>query len=113
MATREETQAEFAEKIGSREAHKVSARENKSGGVWFGLGMMGMIGWSVAIPTLIGVAIGIWLDTRYPGQISWTITFLFAGLAVGCFNAWYWVERERKKINGYHEEGIEGNENDE
>ena len=59
-----------------------------------------MIGWSVAIPTLIGVAIGIWLDISYPGHISWTITFLFAGLAVGCANAWYWVERERKKIEG-------------
>ena len=67
--------------------------------------------------TLIGVAIGIWLDIRYPGQISWTITFLFAGLAVGCFNAWYWVERERKKIDGYYEESQEsghaGSESDE
>jgi ATP synthase protein I len=94
---------EFAEKIGSKEERMMSARRNRSKGVWFGLGMMGMIGWSVAIPTLIGVAIGIWLDIRHPGHISWTITFLFAGLAVGCFNAWYWVEKERKKIDIYNE----------
>jgi ATP synthase protein I len=102
--------SEFAEKIGSREERKMLARRNRSKGVWFGLGMMGMIGWSVAIPTLIGVAIGIWLDIRYPGNVSWTITFLFAGLAVGCFNAWYWVEKERNKIDVYYEESQENDQ---
>jgi ATP synthase protein I len=37
--------------------------------VWFGLGMMGLIGWSVAIPTLLGAALGLWLDKRHPGAI--------------------------------------------
>jgi ATP synthase protein I len=96
----QEPQGEFAENIGSKEARKIQARQNKAKGVWFGLGMMGMIGWSVAIPTLIGVAIGIWLDINNAGHISWTITFLFIGLVVGCANAWYWVERERKRIDG-------------
>ncbi len=96
----EEPQGKFAENIGSREVRKIKARQNRSKGVWFGLGMMGMIGWSVAVPTLIGVTIGVWLDINNAGHISWTITLLFAGLAVGCANAWYWVERERSKING-------------
>jgi ATP synthase protein I len=95
-----EPQGRFAEDIGSIERRKIRARQNKPKGVWFGLGMMGMIGWSVAVPTLMGVAIGIWLDINHPGRISWTIAFLFAGLAAGCANAWYWVERERKKIEG-------------
>jgi ATP synthase protein I len=47
-------------------------------GVWFGLGMMGLIGWSVAVPTLLGAALGIWLDNRYPGG-----AFLDAGAAGG------------------------------
>ena len=98
--TRNESQGEFLENIGLSEARKMKARQNKSKGVWFGLGMMGMIGWSVAIPTLNGAAIGIWLDINYPGHISWTITLLFAGLVVGCANAWYWVDKERKKIEG-------------
>ena len=89
---------EFPEKIGTKEARKMKARREKNRGIWLGLGMMGMIGWSVAIPTLIGVAIGIWMDIRYPGQISWTLTFLSIGLAVGCANAWYWIKREREKI---------------
>jgi ATP synthase protein I len=93
-----ESQEEFEKKIGSSEARKLLARQNKSKAVWFGLGMMGMIGWSVAVPTLIGVAIGIWLDVNFSSHISWTITFLFVGLVMGCINAWYWVEREQKKI---------------
>jgi predicted F0F1-ATPase subunit len=37
-------------------------------GVWFGLGMMGLIGWSVVVPTLLGAALGIWLDAHHPGK---------------------------------------------
>jgi ATP synthase protein I len=95
-----EEEMEFAAHIGRKEERKLRARRDKSKGVWFGLGMMGMIGWSVAIPTLIGVSVGIWLDLSYPGKISWTLTFLSIGLAVGCANAWYWVKKEQEKIRG-------------
>ncbi len=104
MAEQEETdRSGFAERIGAKETRKMKARRVKARGVWLGLGMMGAIGWSVAIPTLIGVAFGVWLDIKYPGRISWTLTFLSIGLFVGCANAWYWVKREQKKIGG--EEG--------
>ena len=95
---------EFGELIGSKEERKMKARRDKGKGVWFGLGMMGMVGWSVAIPTLIGVAIGVWLDLSYPSRISWTLTFLSIGLAVGCANAWYWVKKEQRTIRGTRDE---------
>ncbi len=100
MKAKDEERREFLEKIGRKEARKSRARATQSEGrgVWFGLGMIGTIGWSVAIPTLIGTAIGIWLDINYPSRISWTITLLFVGLAVGCANAWYWVKREQGRI---------------
>lgn len=66
--------------------------------------MMGLIGWSVAIPTLLGAGLGFWLDERFPGQISWTLTILLVGLIVGCANAWHWVQKEREEIED------EGNE---
>jgi ATP synthase protein I len=90
----------FARTVGQKEERKIRARQERGRGVWFGLGTMGMIGWSVAVPTLIGVALGVWLDSMYPGQVSWTLTFLAIGLAVGCANAWYWVRREQKRISG-------------
>jgi len=61
--------------------------------VWFGFGMFGLVGWAVAVPTLAGVALGHWLDARYPGGPSWTMTGLLVGVALGCLNAWWWVQR--------------------
>ena len=55
---------------------------------------MGLVGWSVTMPTVAGIALGRWMDTRWPGEISWTLTFLFLGVAVGCLTAWQWIKRE-------------------
>jgi ATP synthase protein I len=90
----------LAEEVGLKEDRKIRARQSRHRGVWFGLGTMGMIGWSIAVPTLIGVVFGVWLDSRHPGQISWTLVFLSAGLVVGCANAWRWVRSEQKGISG-------------
>lgn len=88
----------LAGEIGAKAARKLKARRTAAQGVWFGLGMMGLIGWSVTVPTLLGAATGIWLDRRYPGGRSWTLALLVAGLAVGCLNAWLWVSREDKAM---------------
>lgn len=83
---------------------RASSRRNAAPGVWFGLGMMGIVGWSVAIPTLLGAALGFWLDQRYPSGRSWTLALLVAGLAIGCFNAWHWVTREDKAMRDEQED---------
>lgn len=88
----------LAEQVGIKAARKLRTRRRGAGGVWFGLGMMGLIGWSVAIPTLAGAAIGIWLDKHYPGQHGWALALLMAGLAIGCFNAWHWIAKEERAM---------------
>ena len=88
----------FAEQVGSKAARKLRTKRRPAPGVWFGVGMMGLIGWSVVVPTLLGAALGLWLDRRYPGGRSWTLALLVAGLALGCWNAWQWVAREDKAI---------------
>lgn len=93
----------FVKQVGSKAARKLRARRNSTRGVWFGLGMMGLIGWSVAIPTLLGAAIGLWLDGRYPGGRSWTLVLLVAGLAIGCWNAWHWVTKEDRAMRDEEE----------
>ena len=92
-----ESEATFVEQVGEKAKRKLKARRNPAQ-VWFGLGMMGLIGWSVAVPTLLGAALGLWLDKRQPGQRSWTLALLIAGLTVGCLNAWHWVAKEEKAI---------------
>jgi ATP synthase protein I len=88
----------FAGQVGAKAARKLKARRNSTQGIWFGLGMMGLIGWSVAIPTLLGAALGVWLDRRFPGGRSWTLALLVAGLMIGCLNAWFWVSKEDKAM---------------
>ncbi len=75
----------------------MKGRREKDRSIWFGLGMFGLIGWSVAIPTLIGVAVGIWIDTTWPSRFSWTLMLLFIGVILGCVNAWHWVKRESRR----------------
>ena len=94
----------LAEQVGAKAALKLKARRNSAQGVWFGLGMMGLIGWSVAIPTLLGATLGLWLDRRYPGGRSWTLALLVAGLAIGCLNAWHWVAKEDKAMRDEQED---------
>ena len=94
----------FAGQVGAKAARKLKARRNSKPGIWFGLGMMGLIGWSVAIPTLLGAALGLWLDKRYPGGRSWTLALLVAGLAIGCLNAWHWVAKEDKAMRNEAED---------
>ncbi|HNS79090.1 MAG TPA: AtpZ/AtpI family protein [Syntrophorhabdus sp.] len=87
----------LSKKIGKKEARKLKARsERRYSALVKGLRMTGLVGWTVATPTLIGVAIGKWLDRAWPANFSWTLTLLMAGLILGCFHAWYWLKRESK-----------------
>jgi len=95
---REKEQEDFRNRVSSSEARKLRAQRKRERSIWFGLGMFGMVGWSVAVPTIIGIALGIWIDRRWPGRFSWTLMLLFAGLALGCLIAYQWVNRERKTI---------------
>lgn len=82
--------------VGRKATRKARARRTRERNIWFGVGMFGVVGWTVAMTTIIGLVIGIWIDRTWPGPYSWTLTFLFIGLIVGCMNAWYWVSRESR-----------------
>ena len=94
----------FAGQVGAKALRKLKARRNGTPGVWFGLGMTGLIGWSVAVPTLAGAALGVWLDKHIPSGRSWTLALLVAGLMIGCLNAWHWVAKEDKAMRAEPED---------
>ena len=96
-------ETEFSQRVGERAARKLKAQRHATQTVWSGLGMMGLVGWSVAVPTLLGVALGIWLDKHYPGGHSWTLMLLAIGLGLGCFNAWHWVAKEDREMHEQEE----------
>ena len=97
--TKENDRNTFANEVGEKANRKLKALGENKRSVWFGLGMFGIIGWTVAVPTLLGAALGIWLDRNQPQSFSWTLTCLIVGLFTGCLIAWYWITKEHKEMN--------------
>ena len=96
-STRPPAARNFIREVGAQEDRKLQARRRPAH-VWSGLGMLGLIGWSVCLPTLLGTWLGLWLDKRHPGVHTWTLALLVAGLCLGCANAWHWVTKEQHDI---------------
>lgn len=92
----EARQDENATGIHRSAKRKLEARKRGRHNPLYGLGMFGLVGWSIAIPTVVGTAIGVWIDAQGATEHSWTLVGLFAGVTLGCFNAWYWVSRESR-----------------
>ena len=77
-----------------KSVRRARARRRGSTNIWSFMGMFGLVGWTVAVPTLLGLALGRFLDGRIDSSVSYTITFLIVGVAIGISMAWYWVRRE-------------------
>lgn len=93
----------FSQHVGDVAARKLKAQRHATQTIWSGLGMMGMVGWSVVVPTLLGAGLGIWIDKHFPGGHSWTLALLAIGLGLGCFNAWHWIAKEDREIRAQEE----------
>ncbi len=83
---------------------RMRAARKKDRSLWFGFGAFGVVGWSVALPALIGIALGVWLDGWMESPFSWTLTLLIVGVCLGCANAWFWLSRAEKQIRDEREE---------
>ncbi len=55
------------------------------------LAQIGVLGWIVVVPMLIGLFIGRWLDGTFRSGLFWTAPLLMLGLALGCWSAWKWM----------------------
>lgn len=60
------------------------------------IAILGVVGWSVTLPTVLGVVLGVWIDRRWPGRFSWALTLMMLGLAIGCASAWVRIRGDRK-----------------
>ncbi len=58
------------------------------------VGQIGVLGWIIVAPTLIGLFIGRWLDHRFGTGIFWSAPLLGIGLIVGCWSAWKWMHKQ-------------------
>jgi ATP synthase protein I len=99
--------AAFGEMIERKVERKLAAQGKRHGAIWAGLGMSGMIGWAVVVPTVAGTMLGAYLDRRFPSEHSWTLSLLALGLVVGCLQAWHWVSQADRSM---HETASPGDE---
>ena len=83
-----------ADRIARSAARKQKARDNPGPSPLRGFGTFGMIGWSVAVPTVGGALLGLWLDRVAPQAFSWTLALLLGGVVLGAFIAWGWIRKE-------------------
>jgi ATP synthase protein I len=96
----------FSIEVGRQAIRRARTLRNPDS-IWFGLSTAGLIGWTIAIPAVLGALGGLWLDKHHPGPHSWALALLAAGLVFGCWNAWNWVAKQGAAItaNGDDENG--------
>lgn len=102
---REKERRRFQEEVASRGARLQRHRERGHRGIWLGLATFGMVGWSIAIPALLGIAIGLWLDNQLGSGRRYTLSFFMAGLAFGMVNVWRWINEYRDEPDDDGEPG--------
>lgn len=70
--------------------YKTSKKRRKE--FWKYLTRVTVIGWLFVIPVVAGAYLGRYLDRRFASNISWTITLIIIGVAVGLYNAWHFID---------------------
>lgn len=98
----QQSRDELRRQLAAKQQRKLRAQRQRERNAWFGLGMFGLVGWSVAIPAVGFTALGVWIDARHGGPYSWTLMLLVIGVGLGCLNAWFWISRERREIEAEH-----------
>jgi ATP synthase protein I len=85
---------EEARRIGRIAARKQAARDDPGPSPLRGIGVFGMIGWAVSVPTVAGAFLGLWLDRIAPQGFSWTLALILGGVVLGAVIAWRWIGGE-------------------
>ncbi len=71
-----------------RDGARLARREQGNRSFWRSLGVLGMIGWPIALGSVGGAFMGRFLDTRFDSGIRYTLMLMTAGIMLGCFTAW-------------------------
>ncbi|MCM2372546.1 AtpZ/AtpI family protein [Aporhodopirellula aestuarii] len=71
-----------------RDAERLARREQGHRSFWRSLGVIGMVGWPIAMGSVGGSLLGRFLDARYDTGIRFTLILMSVGVAAGTFVAW-------------------------
>lgn len=62
--------------------------------LWRNLSMIGALGWLIVVPTLLGVAVGRWLDATFDTGITFSAALIVVGVTIGGWLAWQRIKSE-------------------
>jgi len=82
----------LAEPVRRRRARDERWRREGERPLAHNLAMIGVLGWLIVTPTVLGIFTGRWLDRVAESGIFWTLSLMFLGLCLGCALAWKWVQ---------------------
>ncbi len=85
---RSENHEQLGRVVRTREERRARWQREGERSLGQNLAMIGSLGWTIVVPTLIGIFAGRWLDRHFGMGIFWTLGLLVAGLALGCTFAW-------------------------
>lgn len=91
----EELEDEFEARVRRQRKLMEEGRAESGQSFWSYLGLIGVVGWSVVVPMVLGILAGLWLDGRFTAGYTWTLGLMLLGLCVGCINTWRMITRER------------------
>jgi len=77
-----------------KDSARFAHREPGSRTFWRSLGVLGMVGWPIALASIAGVLLGRWLDRHWQTSPQFTLMFLLVGVAIGCYAAWASLSRK-------------------
>ena len=77
----------------SRERDRLG-RETPEPSLGSRLGQIGILGWAIVVPILLGVALGRLADRQFETGITLTAAAIFVGAGIGLHAAWKWMHRQ-------------------
>lgn len=90
----EDTPADRLEQAARTEAQRARrGADNPEPSLGARLGQIGILGWMVVVPALLGLLLGRWLDHRFSTGIFFAAPLLLAGIGLGIWSAWKWIHR--------------------
>lgn len=88
MTQQQENHEQLEEAVRTRQERRERWQREGERSLGQNLAMIGALGWTIVLPTLIGIFAGRWLDRHFDSGVFWTLGLLVAGLALGCTLAW-------------------------
>lgn len=79
-----------------RDIERLDRRRGAAGSFWRSLGVLGTVGWSIALPAALGAWLGHHIDLRYETGVRFTLMLLTLGVTIGSLIAWR-VLREHER----------------